>query len=153
MFDDSFSALDYKTDAALRTALAEQAGRSAQVIVAQRIATIMHADQIVVLDDGRVVGQGTHEELLRSCQAYREIATSQLSAAELGLSETGAAEPDSREPGATAEPGPSEPGATAELDSDKAATPAPDSREPEATAEPNPLEPACRGAHAEGGVA
>lgn len=121
VFDDSFSALDYKTDAALRAALAEQAGRTAQVIVAQRIATIMHADQIVVLDDGRVVGQGTHEELLRSCQAYREIATSQLSAAELGLSETGAAELGLSEP--------------------------------EATAEPNPHDAACRGVHAEGGVA
>ena len=87
VFDDSFSALDYKTDARLREALAQSESDSAHVVVAQRIATIMHADQIVVLDDGAVVGQGTHEELLRSCPAYLEIAESQLSAAELGLTE------------------------------------------------------------------
>lgn len=87
VFDDSFSALDYKTDAALRSALATEASQAAVVIVAQRIATIMHADEILVLDDGRVVGQGGHEELLRTCETYREIATSQLSAAELGLEE------------------------------------------------------------------
>ena len=164
VFDDSFSALDYKTDAALRAALAEQAGRTAQVIVAQRIATIMHADQIVVLDDGRVVGQGTHEELLRSCQAYREIATSQLSAAELGLGETGAVEPGlsggtpaaelDSDKAATPAPGPREPEATAGPSSNEpGATAEPDSREPGATAEPNPHDAACRGAHAEGGVA
>lgn len=85
VFDDSFSALDYKTDADLRAALAHEAADAATVIVAQRIATIMHADEILVLDDGRVVGQGTHEELLRTCPAYLEIASSQLSAAELGL--------------------------------------------------------------------
>ncbi len=87
VFDDSFSALDYKTDARLREALAQSEADSAHVVVAQRIATIMHADQIVVLDDGAVVGQGTHEQLLRSCPAYLEIAESQLSAAELGLTE------------------------------------------------------------------
>lgn len=87
VFDDSFSALDYKTDSELRAALAREARGSAVVIVAQRVATIMHADQIIVLDDGRVVGQGTHDELLRTCDAYREIAMSQLSSAELGLDE------------------------------------------------------------------
>lgn len=87
VFDDSFSALDYKTDAALRAALARDARKSAVVIVAQRIATIMHADEIIVLDDGRVVGQGTHEGLLRTCETYREIAMSQLSASELGIVE------------------------------------------------------------------
>ena len=87
VFDDSFSALDYKTDAELRSALAREARGSAVVIVAQRIATIMHADHILVLDDGHVVGQGTHEELLRTCDAYREIAVSQLSSKELGIEE------------------------------------------------------------------
>ncbi len=86
VFDDSFSALDYKTDARLREALATSETESAHVVVAQRIATIMHADQIIVLDDGAVVGQGTHEQLLRNCPAYLEIAESQLSAAELGMS-------------------------------------------------------------------
>ena len=87
VFDDSFSALDYKTDALLREQLAAHEKDSAVVVVAQRIATIMHADQVIVLDEGRVVGQGTHEQLLRSCPAYLEIAQSQLSAAELGLAE------------------------------------------------------------------
>ena len=87
VFDDSFSALDYKTDAKLREALATSASDSAVVVVAQRIATIMHATQIIVLEDGHVVGQGSHEELLRSCPAYLEIAQSQLSSAELGLTE------------------------------------------------------------------
>ena len=87
VFDDSFSALDYKTDALLREALARDEKDSSLVVVAQRIATIMHADQIIVLDEGHVVGQGTHEELLRSCPAYLEIAQSQLSAKELGLSQ------------------------------------------------------------------
>ncbi len=87
VFDDSFSALDYKTDARLREELARTQTEAALVVVAQRIATIMHADNIVVLDEGRVVGQGTHEELLHSCPAYLEIAQSQLSASELGLSE------------------------------------------------------------------
>ncbi len=87
VFDDSFSALDYKTDARLREELARTQTEAALVVVAQRIATIMHADNIVVLDEGRVVGQGTHEELLNGCPAYLEIAQSQLSASELGLSE------------------------------------------------------------------
>lgn len=87
VFDDSFSALDYKTDATLRAELARRAGDAAVIIVAQRIATIMHAEQIIVLDDGRVVGKGTHEELLRTCPEYLEIAKSQLSAEELGLAE------------------------------------------------------------------
>ena len=87
VFDDSFSALDYKTDALLREELARTQKDAALVVVAQRIATIMHADQIVVLDEGTVVGQGTHEELLRSCPAYLEIAQSQLSASELGLTD------------------------------------------------------------------
>lgn len=83
LFDDSFSALDYKTDAKLRRALSESAHKATNIIVAQRISTIMHADQIIVLDEGRVVGAGTHEELLKSCSEYREIADSQLSRAEL----------------------------------------------------------------------
>ena len=83
LFDDSFSALDYKTDAALRRALAERLPGKTQIIVAQRIATVMQADKIVVLDEGRVVGQGTHVQLLRDCAQYREIAHSQLSPEEL----------------------------------------------------------------------
>ncbi|WP_418617812.1 ABC transporter ATP-binding protein [Slackia isoflavoniconvertens] len=83
LFDDSFSALDYKTDAALRHALAEQLGGKTQIIVAQRISTVLHADQIVVLDEGRVVGCGTHAELMDTCEPYREIALSQLSEEEL----------------------------------------------------------------------
>ena len=74
LFDDSFSALDYKTDAALRHELSSRLGRKTVVIVAQRISTVLNADQIVVLDDGRVVGAGTHEQLMESCQEYREIA-------------------------------------------------------------------------------
>ena len=87
VFDDSFSALDYKTDARLREELAKNVTDAALVVVAQRIATIMHADQIIVLDDGHVVGTGTHEELLHGCPAYLEIAQSQLSAEELGLTQ------------------------------------------------------------------
>ena len=87
VFDDSFSALDYKTDARLREELAKNVTDAALVVVAQRIATIMHADQIIVLDDGHVVGTGTHEELLHNCPAYLEIAQSQLSAEELGLTQ------------------------------------------------------------------
>ena len=83
LFDDSFSALDYKTDAALRHALADQLGGKTQIIVAQRISTVLHADQIVVLDEGRVVGCGTHAELMDACEPYREIALSQLSEEEL----------------------------------------------------------------------
>ncbi|MEG2850447.1 MAG: ABC transporter ATP-binding protein [Raoultibacter sp.] len=83
LFDDSFSALDYATDAALRQALHTHAADKTIIIVAQRISTILHADQIVVLDEGRVVGCGTHTQLLKTCETYLEIATSQLSAAEL----------------------------------------------------------------------
>ena len=83
LFDDSFSALDYKTDAALRHELSCRLGGKTVVIVAQRISTVLNADQIVVLDDGRVVGVGTHEQLMESCQEYREIAMSQLSEEEL----------------------------------------------------------------------
>ena len=89
VFDDSFSALDYKTDAALREALAHDVTDAAVIVVAQRIATIMHADEILVLDEGRVVGRGTHEELLHGCSEYLEIAESQLSAEELGLAAPG----------------------------------------------------------------
>jgi ATP-binding cassette subfamily B protein len=83
IFDDSFSALDFKTDAALRRALRAQAGASTVLIVTQRISTIKHADQIVVLEDGKVVGHGTHSELMAHCETYREIARSQLSQEEL----------------------------------------------------------------------
>ena len=83
VFDDSFSALDYRTDAALREGLAKELPNTTKVIVAQRISTIRHADQILVLDRGLAVGLGTHDELMRSCDVYREIALSQLSAAEL----------------------------------------------------------------------
>lgn len=84
LFDDSFSALDYKTDVVLRRALAEKTADAAVIIVAQRISTILHADQIVVLDEGRVAGIGTHGELMEFCKTYQEIAKSQLSEAELG---------------------------------------------------------------------
>ena len=83
IFDDSFSALDYRTDAKLREGLAEQLRGTTKIIVAQRISTIRHADKILVLDRGEIVGMGTHEELMQFCKVYREIATSQLSAAEL----------------------------------------------------------------------
>ena len=83
IFDDSFSALDFKTDRAVRDALAEEAKDSTKLIVAQRIGTIMNADRIVVLDEGKVVGQGTHRELLENCEVYRQIAESQLSESEL----------------------------------------------------------------------
>lgn len=88
IFDDSFSALDLKTDAALRKALSENVKDSTVIIVAQRISTILHAEQILVLDDGKVVGKGTHEQLLKNCDVYREIAKSQLSAKELGMDES-----------------------------------------------------------------
>ena len=83
LFDDSFSALDYKTDVVLRKALNENISDATVIIVAQRISTILHADQIIVLDEGKIAGMGTHEELLRNCEAYQEIAKSQLSEAEL----------------------------------------------------------------------
>ena len=83
VFDDSFSALDYRTDASLREGLAKELPETTKVIVAQRISTIRHADQILVLDRGAVVGLGTHDELMKDCEVYREIAMSQLSAAEL----------------------------------------------------------------------
>ena len=83
VFDDSFSALDFRTDRDVREALAREAGDATKLIVAQRIGTIMDADRIIVLDQGRVVGQGTHKELLRDCEVYRQIAESQLSEAEL----------------------------------------------------------------------
>ena len=83
IFDDSFSALDYKTDTVLRSALKEKTTDSVVLIVAQRISTILHAEQIIVLGDGKIVGQGTHEELLKTCDAYYQIAASQLSESEL----------------------------------------------------------------------
>lgn len=83
IFDDSFSALDYKTDVTLRRALAEKTSGSTVLIVAQRISTILHAEQIIVLDEGKVAGKGTHVELLKNCPVYREIAESQLSRKEL----------------------------------------------------------------------
>ena len=87
IFDDSFSALDMKTDAKLRKALEQKVKNSTVIIVAQRISTILHADQILVLDEGRIVGKGTHENLLKECDVYLQIAKSQLSAKELGLEE------------------------------------------------------------------
>lgn len=84
LFDDSFSALDYKTDAALRRALSERVHDATTIIVAQRISTILHAEQIIVLDEGKVAGIGTHEELMKTCTTYQEIARSQLSEKELG---------------------------------------------------------------------
>lgn len=83
VFDDSFSALDYKTDAKLREGLNEELKDTTKIIVAQRISTIRHADKIIVLDRGEAVGMGTHEELMKNCDVYKEIALSQLSAAEL----------------------------------------------------------------------
>lgn len=83
IFDDSFSALDFKTDAALRKSLKEETGSSTVLLVAQRISTIMNADQIIVLDKGHIVGRGTHEELMKNCEVYQEIALSQLSKEEL----------------------------------------------------------------------
>jgi len=84
IFDDSFSALDFKTDSALRKALKNHTGESTVLIVAQRVSTIMNAEQIIVLDGGRIVGKGNHKQLLQSCPEYREIAESQLSLEELG---------------------------------------------------------------------
>ena len=87
VFDDSFSALDLKTDAKLRKALSDTVQDSTVIIVAQRISTILHADQILVLNEGRIVGKGTHEELMKNCTVYQEIAKSQMSAKELGLTD------------------------------------------------------------------
>ena len=84
IFDDSFSALDMKTDARLRQALAEREKDQTKIIVAQRVGTNLHAEQIIVLDDGRVAGRGTHDELMKTCDIYRQIAKSQLSAKDLG---------------------------------------------------------------------
>ena len=83
IFDDSFSALDYKTDVKLRSELQKETNGSTTLIVAQRISTILHADQIIVLDEGNIVGKGTHEELMENCEEYKEIALSQLSEEEL----------------------------------------------------------------------
>jgi ATP-binding cassette subfamily B protein len=83
IFDDTFSALDFKTDTALRKALKEKIGDSTVLLVTQRVATVMSADQIIVLDDGKIVGKGTHQSLMKTCQTYQEIATSQLSKEEL----------------------------------------------------------------------
>lgn len=87
VFDDSFSALDMKTDAALRKALDDKIKDATVIIVAQRVSTILHADQILVLEEGKIVGKGTHKELLKNCEEYLQIAKSQLSAKELGISE------------------------------------------------------------------
>ena len=89
IFDDSFSALDFKTDSALREALSKRTKNKTSIIVAQRISTILNADKIIVLDDGKIVGQGTHEELIKNNQIYREIALSQLSEEELNIKEGG----------------------------------------------------------------
>jgi ATP-binding cassette subfamily B protein len=83
IFDDSFSALDFKTDAALRRALKAQTSESTILIVTQRVSTILKAEQIIVLEQGEMVGRGTHDELMESCETYREIALSQLSMEEL----------------------------------------------------------------------
>ena len=85
LFDDSFSALDFKTDVALRRALKAQTDNATVIIVAQRISTVLHANQILVLDEGRLVGKGTHAQLMVSCPEYQEIARSQLSQKELDL--------------------------------------------------------------------
>ena len=83
VFDDSFSALDFKTDAMLRSALRNEVTDATVIIVAQRVSTIMDADQIIVLDKGRAVGIGTHRELMENCSVYQQIAASQLSETEL----------------------------------------------------------------------
>ena len=85
IFDDSFSALDYKTDASLRQALKDYTKDATSLIVAQRIGTIMNADQIIVLDKGECVGHGTHKELMKNCEVYKEIALSQLTKEELNV--------------------------------------------------------------------
>ena len=86
IFDDSFSALDFKTDAALRKALSPKVKESTVIIVAQRISTVLQANQIIVLDDGKMVGKGTHNELMKNCEVYKQIASSQMSEAELAAS-------------------------------------------------------------------
>jgi ATP-binding cassette subfamily B protein len=83
IFDDTFSALDFKTDAKLRAALKAETRQSTVLIVAQRVSTVMDADQIIVLDDGKIVGIGTHQELMKSCDVYKGIVSSQLSATEI----------------------------------------------------------------------
>jgi len=83
ILDDSFSALDYKTDASLRKAFKEKAADSTLLIVTQRVSTVKNAEQIIVLDEGRIVGKGTHGELMKTCETYREIAMSQLTQEEL----------------------------------------------------------------------
>lgn len=83
VFDDSFSALDYKTDSKLRAAIAEKTQNKTVIIVAQRINTILNANQIIVLDEGKIAGKGTHKELMKNCEVYRQIALSQLSQEEL----------------------------------------------------------------------
>lgn len=83
VFDDDFSALDFKTDAALRRALKEKTGDSTLLIVTQRVSTVRNAEQIIVLDEGKIVGKGTHRELMETCEVYREIALSQLGMEEL----------------------------------------------------------------------
>ena len=83
VFDDSFSAVDFRTDARLRAALGRELGRATVIIVAQRVGTILHADRIVVLEDGGVAGIGTHEELMTSCETYREIVLSQVTEEEV----------------------------------------------------------------------
>ncbi len=83
IFDDSFSAVDFKTDAALRRALKQKTADSTILIVTQRVSTIKNAEQIIVVDEGRIIGKGTHQELMRDCKEYKEIALSQLSQEEL----------------------------------------------------------------------
>jgi len=82
LFDDSFSALDFKTDSALRSALKNETKKAAVLIISQRVSTVMHADNIIVMDDGRIEAQGTHDELLKTCSIYNEIANSQLAGEE-----------------------------------------------------------------------
>jgi len=86
IFDDCFSALDFKTDARLRTALRKETGDSAVIIVAQRVSTVMDADRILVLDNGKLAGMGRHQDLMKSCQVYREIVASQFSEEEIEAS-------------------------------------------------------------------
>ena len=89
IFDDSFSALDFKTDVTLRKALRKRTKDSTVLIVAQRISTILNAEQIIVLDEGRIAGMGPHSELLENCEVYRQIAASQLSESELNAGKAG----------------------------------------------------------------